>query len=305
MMLYFDFTELQPDDNYFFNNFASDCIACGADTVFIDWGSSFPWTIDKRLSLFDHLHEKTVTAFSLKKITRDLNIIPVFPFIGGMDFILSFPSFCHLRTAESSCALNPAAAGTSSLLNEIADDYLSLMSEKSSAAAFNMNMAVLLDNDYLQTEAAQRISSVLENNRSIKKIYLSGLKKDRQILQNISDKINIDNKDLLFVENTCLSTNNNVTGDKEVIVQSPLFYLPEGSKSLMNDFVSDIKTAWEIVRHLKTELYRIKYSSGISVYNTSVLYNAKILLVDYFSKIMKTSDTIKRITGRPAQPEMH
>ena len=304
-MLYFDFTELQPDDNYFFNNFSSDCIACGADgSVFINWGSSFPWTIDNRLSLFDHLHEKTITAFNRKNNPLILNIVPVIPFLGGMDFILSFPSFCNLRFAGNCCAINPEAAGTSSLLNEIADDYLSLMSENTAAAAFNMSMAVLLDNIHLQKESARQIAAVLENNSTIETIYLLGLKKDRQILQGVLENININNfssKEVFFIENTGFGAGaaDNGKNNKEVIVQTPLFYLPENSKRLMIDYNSDLKKAWEIVRLLKTEIYRIKYSSGVSHHNASVLSCSQILLVDYFSKIMKTSDIIKKmLAGR-------
>ncbi len=298
--LFFNFSGLMPDDDYFFNDFPADCIKSGCSTVFVDWGSSFPWTIDERLSFFDHLHEKTISAFSRRYSDGSFRIIPVFPFAGGMDFILSFPSYCHLRNKNSCCLLNPEAAGAKSFLDEVTGDYFSLLGSNTNNIAFNMTMISHLEERDKCREAADLLSSFLRKEGKDCRVFLAGCRKDIDALSFISDSIDYDKKDFLFLDypsaEMALTFGEKTSAVKPV---SPAFYLQERDKNLMYDYMADIQSVWQMVRYLKTGIYRIKYSSSISHFDVSGLTGYYHVLVDLFSKIRKTADTMKTLlTGR-------
>jgi len=297
-LIYFNFAELLPEDNYFFNHFEKDCLSSGYDRALINWGGGFPWNFDDRLSLAEHIHEKTITALIGRKKNSIFSILPVFPLIGGMDFLLSFPSYCHLRLDEYCSALNIESAGALLLLNEIIDDYTSLACN-TDEAAFNLTAVSALNNEKRISQTADVISSVLANNPKFSRIYLLGYKKDLILIEKIKKNINFKNMALLFMNNYPEYMNSGHAGNSGLTTAEAVFFLPDNVKKLIEGYNLDIKYAWDLLRFLKSGLYKIKYSLAIPFYEFSTLLVCNTELVDLFSKIVKTTGIIKQnLDGR-------
>ncbi len=297
-LIYFNFAELLPEDNYFFNHFEKDCLASGHDRALINWGGSFPWNFDDRLSLVEHIHEKTITALSGRMKNSIFSILPVFPLIGGMDFLLSFPSYCHLRLDEYCSALNIESAGALLLLNEIIDDYTSLACN-TDEAAFNLTAVSSLKNEKRINQTADVISSVLVSNPQFRIIYLVGYKKDLILIEKIKKNINFKDMAVLFMNDYPEYINSGNIGKGDLTSAEPVFFLPDNVKQLMESYNLDIKYAWDLLRFLKSGLYKIKYSLAIPYYEFSTLSVCNKELVDLFSKIVKTTGIIKKnLDGR-------
>ena len=297
-LIYFNFAELLPEDNYFFNHFETDCLASGYDRALINWGGSFPWNFDDRLSLVEHIHEKAVTALSDRIKNSSFSILPVFPLIGGMDFLLSFPSYCHLRLDEYCNALNVESAGALLLLNEIIDDYTSLACN-TDEAAFNLTAVSSLNNEKRINKTADVISSLLVSNPQFRSIYLVGYKKDLILIEKIKKNINFKNMAVLFINDYPEYMNSDNSGKGDLTTAGPIFFLPDNVKQLMTGYNLDIKYAWDLLKYLKSGLYKIKYSLTIPYYEFSTLSVCNSELVDIFSKIVKTTGIIKKnLDGR-------
>ena len=123
---YLDFTDIMPEDDYLFNDIINRSYSENTGLI-INWGRSFPWSIDDRLSLVNHFDEKTIKSVNERIILNKCEIIPLVPLFGGFEFLLSFPSYLYLRIEKNNCSiLNPKAAGSVSVIESIVEDYKAL-----------------------------------------------------------------------------------------------------------------------------------------------------------------------------------
>ncbi|MDX9800800.1 MAG: hypothetical protein RBT69_05625 [Spirochaetia bacterium] len=303
-LIYFDFADLLPDDNYLFYEFEKECRSSGYDLALINWGGSFPWNFDEKLSLSEHIHEKTITALNSSLKSSSFTILPVFPFLGGMDFILTYPSYYHLRLDKYCSALNIESAGALLLFNEIIDDYKSLTGNFCEAA-FNLTAVSLLKDEKRMSLVAETLVSVLSSNPEIKTTYLVGQKKEMILVEKLKNLVNLDGMEALYIND--FSVYDISEGEKkldskdkyDLKAASPAFFLPDSVKHLMENYNNDTKYAWQILRFIKSGLYKIKYSSSISSFNFTALSDRNTELVDLFAKIVKTTVIIKEnLKGR-------
>lgn len=280
---FFDFSDLLPDDNFFFGSFSQRCIENGYGSALIDWGASFPWTIDEKLSLFPHLDEKTVTAFGSRNSGAE--IIPVIPFAGGMEFILSFPSYTHLRFKDSVSVINPETPGAMLLIESIIDDYLSLLSGRTKSLAINMSMPTFFDNCPKTGAAAEMVVSLVRKYSDIRQFFLLGKEKDSKLLKNMAVAAGSGCR-------VCIVT------EKNADMQTYQFFLDEKEMETVGLLEKYISDAWKLIRALKKQLFNNKFRSSVFYYRLSSVAGNHESLVDIFSKIVKTSDIIKeRLNG--------
>ncbi len=289
--LYFDFSDLLPDDNFFYNSFASQCMNLGYSRVLADWGSSFPWSIDKRLVFQEHLDEKTITAFDTNIKNKNFCIIPLFPFIGGMEFLLSFFSYKHLRLEGNYSSIDPEAAGAESFLKDIIDDYTSIFSN-TRYAAFNLTMAYLLNSNNIKKAVSQIISDITDEN-NFEEIFLVGYRASLEVINNIKYLINNDNIRIFIIDKTETDFIKN-----KIETATPFFYIEDKNKEIIYKYEKELKKAWDIIIFLKTVLNKTQYKPCL-YYNISTIFSYYKELVDIFSKIGKTVTIIKEaLAGR-------
>jgi hypothetical protein len=100
----------------------------GFTSIFVEWGDSFPWSLDERFSGRHTYPPDAVQAIEEKCRDLGVTLVPVFPILGGMQRFLSIPAYSHLRAEEDDVGLldytNP---GAHKFLEDLLDDMLALI----------------------------------------------------------------------------------------------------------------------------------------------------------------------------------
>ena len=162
---YLDFSDIIPEDEYLYKGIVVRS-QHENDNLIINWGRSFPWTLDDRLSLSCQFDEKTICSINERQKGKKCSIIPLIPLFGGMEFLLSFPSYLYMRIDRNNCSvINPKAPGAVSIIESIIEDYLSIFTNTQSVAFdmryFDLCLEKVNGNDLVRFFS--KIYSVLKN----------------------------------------------------------------------------------------------------------------------------------------------
>ncbi len=101
---------------------------CGYGRVAVDWGSTFPWSLDVRFRAGHACPEEVVAAIARQVAAASLELIPVAPAPDSLEFIYRRSGYRHLfRRGETGLALNIASAGGAKLYRDLVEDMLELL----------------------------------------------------------------------------------------------------------------------------------------------------------------------------------
>ena len=100
------------------------------NVVLIEWGDSFPWTIDERFRSPTAYSPEEIRRFRKAAADNGLELIPLVQCLGHMESPLSVPGYEHLREVlENSSGINPLKPQSRELIQRMVDDVLALMPE--------------------------------------------------------------------------------------------------------------------------------------------------------------------------------
>ena len=122
-----DLAALPPTPERLFEilNLVADC---GYGRISIDWGASFPWSLDERFRAVHAYPEEVVAAIGRQAAAARLELIPVAPAPDALEFIHRHSGYRHLfRAGEAGLELDFTAAGGAKLYRDLVEDLLELL----------------------------------------------------------------------------------------------------------------------------------------------------------------------------------
>ncbi len=274
---YLDFSDIIPEDDFLYNEIINKSLADNHSLI-INWGRSFPWAIDERLSLVSHFDEKTVNSINNRLERNFGRIIPLIPLFGGMEFLLSFPSYLYMRIEKDNCSvLNPKTAGSVSIIESIVEDYKSIFTN-TEYAAIDMRYLDLCLDKVSEDEIIRffsKLSAVLEDLISGFIIVYSGENQERA--DKIFKKSGFKNYIIAYIESRKdFSCNCNYGNEKlEIRDTGPEFYLSENEVDKYRFYLSSIDKIWKNIIYMKDELlkYQIfEYSVRVKNFELILLF---------------------------------
>ncbi|TFG63405.1 MAG: hypothetical protein E4H36_05670 [Spirochaetales bacterium] len=119
---------LFPVNSNFLSTFTGIVSGAGYTHALVYWGGSFPWRVDKRLSMDSCYREEAAAGFirQLKKSgVAGMNLLPVFKNLSG---ILYCGGYRYLRNSSSPPdGINPLETGARKLMEDVLEDVVSLL----------------------------------------------------------------------------------------------------------------------------------------------------------------------------------
>ena len=170
--LYFCIDEFPPSPQRFLR-LLEVLSQIGYTTIFVEWGGSFPWSLDERFS--DHYAYPPDAVYAIEEKSKDLGmtLVPIFPVLGCMRRFLSIPAYSHLRANKDAVELlDSANPGSQKFLEDLLDDMLALIPKTSYVlipdTGLEMKGAAVSRTGFLQH--IRRLATVL-NDRGIRPIF--------------------------------------------------------------------------------------------------------------------------------------
>lgn len=100
---------------------------CGFVRLAVDWGASFPWSLDERFRAAHAYPEEVVAGLGRRAALLGMELIQVAPAPGCLDFVHRLPGFRHLFRADGEMVeLDLAAAGGLKLYQDLVEELLEL-----------------------------------------------------------------------------------------------------------------------------------------------------------------------------------
>tara|TARA_Y100001933_G_scaffold263114_1_gene323382 strand:+ start:40920 stop:42326 length:1407 start_codon:yes stop_codon:yes gene_type:complete len=100
------------------------------NVLLVEWEDMFPWTFDDRLAHAQAYSAQQIQLFSQRCADLEIQLIPLIPTLGHMEFVLKHPGYESLREIPDRVdCINPLADGTQELLGHMIDDQLSLLGD--------------------------------------------------------------------------------------------------------------------------------------------------------------------------------
>jgi hypothetical protein len=294
---YLDFTDILPEDDYLYSEIIN-ISQSEKNNLIINWGRTFPWSIDDRLSLVSHFDEKTINSINNRINRNDADIVPLIPMFGGMEFLLSFPSYLYMRLERKNCSvLNPKIPGAVSIIESIVEDYKSIFT-KTETIALDMRHFSSVHEKTSELELERffsKTAAVLDE--LVSGIIIFCTEKDKKSLKSSLEGSGFNNFTLAPVKNfMCLDFVSEKDGFE--IIDSGLYYfLDDGDKDKYTLYLDSINKIWDNIQVLKKGLLSCqifeyvvrvkKYDLCLLFEETEIIYQNLISEGDYLAEKLK------------------
>ncbi len=125
----------------------------GCTDMVVNWGGSFPWTVNKAMRNEYSFPEEAVAGFCSLAERTGISILPYLPSLDKVEFALSTDclSFFKRNTAKGTVALDPARPGVVPFLTAVLEDQYELFPD-----------ALFLAADLTSNEGGAQDSGILE-----------------------------------------------------------------------------------------------------------------------------------------------